>query len=53
MLSGLAVAGQLPWSRVVATAVLGSEGPGDAIVIGTGHTSASRAALPILICNMR
>jgi 2-methylcitrate dehydratase PrpD len=33
------VGAQLPWSRVATRAVLGIEGPGDAIVIGTGHTT--------------
>ena len=40
------VGAQLPWSRVATEAVLGIEGAGDAVVIGTGRTTtASGAAL--------
>jgi 2-methylcitrate dehydratase PrpD len=38
------VGAQLPWSRVAAAAVLGIEGPGDAIVIGTGNTTSAPGA---------
>src|ERR1700743_3748452 len=38
------VGAQLPWSRVATDGVLGLEGPGDTIVIGTGHTTGPPAA---------
>ncbi|MGO9927253.1 MAG: MmgE/PrpD family protein [Mycobacterium sp.] len=38
------VGARLPWSRVATDAVLGLEGPGDAVVIGTGHTVGAPAA---------
>jgi 2-methylcitrate dehydratase PrpD len=38
------IGAQLPWSRVATQAVLGIEGPGDAIVIGTGHTTSAPGA---------
>ncbi|GBG39949.1 MmgE/PrpD family protein [Mycobacterium montefiorense] len=38
------VGAQLPWSRVATSAVLGLEGPGDTVVIGTGHTIGAPAA---------
>jgi 2-methylcitrate dehydratase PrpD len=38
------VGAQLPWSRVATDAVLGIEGPGDTIVIGTGRTSTPTGA---------
>jgi 2-methylcitrate dehydratase PrpD len=38
------VGAQLPWSRVATEAVLAIEGPGDAIVIGTGQTTSSPGA---------
>jgi 2-methylcitrate dehydratase PrpD len=38
------VGAQLPWSRVATDAVLGLEGKGDTIVIGTGHTTSAPAA---------
>ncbi|MGD1237971.1 MmgE/PrpD family protein [Mycobacterium seoulense] len=38
------VGAQLPWSRVATDAVLALEGPGDAVVIGTGRTAAAPAA---------
>lgn len=38
------VGAQLPWSRVATDAVLGLEGPGDTVVIGTGRTAAPPAA---------
>jgi 2-methylcitrate dehydratase PrpD len=38
------VGAQLPWSRVATDAVLGLEGPGDCVVIGTGHTTGAPAA---------
>ncbi|MCV7412107.1 MmgE/PrpD family protein [Mycobacterium florentinum] len=38
------VGAQLPWSRVATGAVLGLEGPGDCVVIGTGHTTGAPAA---------
>jgi 2-methylcitrate dehydratase PrpD len=38
------VGAQLPWSRVATTAVLGLEGAGDAVVIGTGQTTSAPAA---------
>jgi 2-methylcitrate dehydratase PrpD len=38
------VGAQLPWSRVATEAVLGLEGPGDTVVIGTGHTTGAPAA---------
>jgi 2-methylcitrate dehydratase PrpD len=38
------VGAQLPWSRVATDAVLGLEGPGDTVVIGTGHNTGAPAA---------
>lgn len=38
------IGAQLPWSRVATRAVLGMEGRGDAIVIGTGTTTSAAAA---------
>src|SRR6201987_2375559 len=38
------VGAQLPWSRVATNAVLGLEGTGDTVVIGTGHTTGAPAA---------
>lgn len=38
------VGAQLPWSRVATDAVLGLEGAGDTVVIGTGHTTGAPAA---------
>ncbi len=38
------VGAQLPWSRVATDAVLGLESQGDAVVIGTGHTTGAAAA---------
>jgi 2-methylcitrate dehydratase PrpD len=38
------VGAQLPWSRVATRAVLGLEGPGDTVIIGTGNTSGAPAA---------
>src|SRR6201998_1563441 len=38
------VGAQLPWSRVATDAVLGLEGPGDTVVIGTGRTAGAPAA---------
>ncbi|OBA62289.1 MmgE/PrpD family protein [Mycobacterium sp. 1100029.7] len=38
------VGARLPWSRVGTAAVLGLEGPGDTVVIGTGHTTGAPAA---------
>jgi 2-methylcitrate dehydratase PrpD len=38
------VGAQLPWSRVATDAVLGLEGPGDTVVIGTGHRTGAPAA---------
>src|SRR6201999_429918 len=38
------VGAQLPWSRVATEAVLGLEGPGDTVIIGTGQTSGAPAA---------
>lgn len=38
------VGAQLPWSRVATGAVLGLEGPGDSIVIGTGQRTSAPAA---------
>ncbi|MEZ0350426.1 MmgE/PrpD family protein [Mycobacterium sp. pR1184] len=38
------VGAQLPWSRVATGAVLGLEGAGDSVVIGTGHTTGAPAA---------
>jgi 2-methylcitrate dehydratase PrpD len=38
------VGAQLPWSRVATDAVLGLEGAGDIVVIGTGHTTSAPAA---------
>jgi 2-methylcitrate dehydratase PrpD len=38
------VGAQLPWSRVATDAVLGLEGAGDTVVIGTGHTTSAPAA---------
>ncbi len=38
------VGAQLPWSRVATDAVLGLEGTGDTVVIGTGHTTSAPAA---------
>ncbi|MDT5115099.1 MAG: hypothetical protein QOE30_838, partial [Mycobacterium sp.] len=38
------VGAQLPWSRVATDAVLGLEGPGDTVVIGTGQTIGAPAA---------
>ena len=38
------VGAQLPWSRIATDAVLGLEGQGDSIVIGTGRTTGAPAA---------
>jgi 2-methylcitrate dehydratase PrpD len=38
------VGAQLPWSRIATEAVLGLEGPGDTILIGTGRTAGAPAA---------
>ena len=38
------VGAQLPWSRVATAAVLGLEGKGDAVVIGTGQVTSAPAA---------
>ncbi|OBF16100.1 MmgE/PrpD family protein [Mycobacterium kubicae] len=38
------IGAQLPWSRVATNAVLGLEGVGDTVVIGTGHTTGAPAA---------
>ena len=38
------IGAQLPWSRVATSAVLGLEGAGDTVVIGTGHTTGAPAA---------
>src|ERR1700758_4732354 len=38
------VGAQLPWSRVATDAVLGLEGAGDTVVIGTGRTTSAPAA---------
>jgi 2-methylcitrate dehydratase PrpD len=38
------VGAQLPWSRVATNAVLGLEGTGDTVVIGTGRTTGAPAA---------
>src|SRR5258708_29717156 len=38
------VGAQLPWSRVATDAVLGLEGTGDTVVIGTGHCAGAPAA---------
>ena len=38
------VGAQLPWSRVATEAVLGVEGSGDAVVIGTGRTTTPAGA---------
>src|SRR5262245_42969676 len=38
------VGAQLPWSRVAADAVLGLDGAGDTVVIGTGRTTGAPAA---------
>jgi 2-methylcitrate dehydratase PrpD len=38
------VGAQLPWSRVASDAVLGLEGTGDTVVIGTGRTTSAPAA---------
>ncbi len=38
------VGAQLPWSRVATDAVLGLEGSGDTVVIGTGHTTSAPAS---------
>ncbi|BAX93565.1 MmgE/PrpD family protein [Mycobacterium shigaense] len=38
------VGAQLPWSRVATDAVLGLEGPGDTVIIGTGRTAGAPAA---------
>ena len=38
------VGAQLPWSRVATDAVLGLEGKGDAVVIGTGQVTSAPAA---------
>lgn len=35
------VGAQLPWSRIATAAVLGLEGAGDTVVIGTGKTTAA------------
>ena len=39
------VGAQLPWSRVATSAVLGLEGSGDSIVIGTGRTTGAPPAV--------
>src|ERR1700743_1048195 len=42
---GCALGGaQLPWARLATDAVLGLEGTGDPVVIGTGHTTSAPAA---------
>jgi 2-methylcitrate dehydratase PrpD len=38
------IGAQLPWSRTATSAVLGLEGAGDAVVIGTDHTTSAPAA---------
>jgi 2-methylcitrate dehydratase PrpD len=38
------IGAQLPWSRIATSAVLGLEGAGDAVVIGTEHTTSAPAA---------
>ena len=38
------VGAQLPWSRVATDAVLGLEGKGDTVIIGTGHVTSAPAA---------
>jgi len=38
------IGAQLPWSRIATSAVLGFEGAGDTIVIGTGQTISAPAA---------
>jgi len=38
------IGAQLPWSRIATSAVLGLEGAGDTIVIGTGQTTSAPAA---------
>ena len=38
------IGAQLPWSRIATSAVLGFEGAGDTIVIGTGQTTSAPAA---------
>ena len=38
------VGAQLPWSRVATDGVLGLEGKGDTVLIGTGHTTSAPAA---------
>jgi 2-methylcitrate dehydratase PrpD len=38
------VGAQLPWSRIATDAVLGMEGPGHTVVIGTGRTAGAPAA---------
>jgi 2-methylcitrate dehydratase PrpD len=38
------VGAQLPWSRIATEAVLGLEGSGGTVVIGTGHTTSAPAA---------
>jgi 2-methylcitrate dehydratase PrpD len=38
------VGAQLPWSRIATDGVLGLEGAGDTVVIGTGHTTSAPAA---------
>jgi 2-methylcitrate dehydratase PrpD len=38
------VGAQLPWSRIATDAVLGMEGRGDAVVVGTGRTTGAPAA---------
>ncbi|GAB3208279.1 MmgE/PrpD family protein [Nocardia tengchongensis] len=48
LLDGVAcglVGAQLPWSRVATDAVLGLEGSGDSVVIGTGATTSGPAAV--------
>lgn len=48
LLDGVAcglVGAQLPWSRVATEAVLGLEGKGDAVVLGTGRTTSAPAAV--------
>ena len=50
LLDGVAcalVGAQLPWSRIATRAVLDLEGAGDAVVIGTGETTSSPAAVLI------
>lgn len=39
------VGAQLPWSRVATGAVLGLEGSGDSVLIGTGRTTSAPAAV--------